>query len=106
MYETAIRWPVDLISAAIEAAKQREAERRLDAVEDLSVAAGLKLGSQYVDPKSKDKETDPKAPYYSLDRLREHQDLLRARATGERDVAAARRRRRDADRLKALRGLA
>lgn len=105
MYETAIRWPTELITAAIDAARQREAERRLDAVEDLSMAAGLKLGSEYIDPKSKGKKADPQAPYYSLERLQEHQALLRDRATGERDLAAARRRRRDADRLKALRGL-
>lgn len=77
-YEAARTLPPALLRAAIRIEEQRQYEARLDAVTDASIAAGLKLGMRYVDPKAKGR--NPDEPYHSLDEFHQHRAFLEAHA--------------------------
>lgn len=50
LYREVMGWPRRLIMRAAEIAAERDAEARLMALDDLSLASGLKLGQTYIDP--------------------------------------------------------
>ena len=64
LYAEVMTWPRRLILRAAEIGREREAQARLDRLADLKLAAGLKLGQEYVDPKAKGRKPDD--PYYTL----------------------------------------
>ncbi|WP_177182979.1 hypothetical protein [Deinococcus reticulitermitis] len=67
-------WPRRLILRAAEIGREREAQARLDRLTDLKLAAGLKLGEEYVDPKGKGRKPDD--PYTTLKPLAQFEDAL------------------------------
>ena len=64
LYAEVMTWPRRLILRAAEIQREREAQARLDRLADLKLAAGLKLGQEYVDPKGQRRKPDD--PYYTL----------------------------------------
>jgi hypothetical protein len=77
-YRSAMSLPLRLIVRAAEIARMKDAQSRLSAITDASLAAGLKLGQKYVDPANPTGSRKSGEPYYTLEPLRKHQDALDA----------------------------
>lgn len=76
-YPAMIDLPLRLIVRAAELQVERDAEARLIQLTDVSLASGLKLGQEYVDP---DATPSSSRAHYSLAKLQEHQIKLEKRA--------------------------
>lgn len=76
-YPAMIDLPLRLIVRAAELQGERDAEARLIQLTDVSLASGLKLGQEYVDP---DAKPSGSRAHYSLARLQEHRTDLERRA--------------------------
>lgn len=74
LYAEVMTWPRRLILRAAQIGREREAQARLDRLADLKLAAGLKLGQEYVDPKAKGRKPDD--PYYTLKPLEQIEAAL------------------------------
>lgn len=72
LYREVMGWPRRLILRAAEIQTQREADARLTALTDLSIATGLKLGMEYVDPKNPSGSRKADEPYHTLEPLAKH----------------------------------
>lgn len=87
-------WPRRVIVRAAQIQGEREAEARLTALTDASIAAGLKLGQEYVDPQAKRVSG---GPYYSLAPLSLHRETLERVARPWLHTPDAVRRRRETE---------
>ncbi|WP_291428506.1 hypothetical protein [Deinococcus sp.] len=94
-YPHVMQMPPRLISRAAEIHAEREAEARLNALDDASTAAGLKLGQRYVDPKNPSGQAKKGDPYYSLDPFNAHLRTIEKRARPWLYTPAAIRTRRE-----------
>ena|GEM_PF-3494158 len=75
-YDTVRTWPPRLIYAAVSIQQQQEAARRVTALHDAALAAGLKLGRKWVDPTKARDDVDTSQPHYSIQPFLNHVQAL------------------------------
>lgn len=79
-YEAARTLPRSLLQSAIRIEQQRQAEARLIQARDTGIAAGLKLGLKYIDPKNPHGGRKSDEPYNSLEPYLKHLEGLERQA--------------------------
>lgn len=96
-YDTIMAMPDRLIARAAMIEGERDAERRLSQLRDLSLAAGLKLGQQLIDPKNPSGRPGPGEAYHTLKPFNEQVEKLEQIARPWEHTREARIARREAE---------
>ncbi|NTX99309.1 hypothetical protein [Deinococcus sp. JMULE3] len=96
-YDAVMAMPDRLIARAATIEGERDAERRLTQLRDLSLAAGLKLGQQLVDPKNPSGRPGPGEAYHTLKPFNDHVEQLDQIAHPWEHTREARIARREAE---------
>lgn len=79
-YPHVMAMPPRLIGRAAEIHAERDAQVRLDALDDASTATGLKLGQKHIDPKNPSGQAKKGEAYYSLEPFNAHLREIEKRA--------------------------
>ena len=96
-HDSVMRMPPAQIARAAEIQGERDAEARLLALQDISLASGLKLGQSYVDPKNPGGKPKAGEPFYSLQEFNRHVENVEKVARPWLHTPALRRARREAE---------